>query len=87
MASLIRDNGLVSRNNRGAFYGCRDTAKNLVGVALVGHATIVEARTDDAVAAFAQLLPTAIAPASFAENARRSIVSGSTLPLRVKLRA
>ena len=55
MASLIRDNGLVSRNNRGAFYGCRDTAKNLVGVALIGHATIVEARTDDAVAAFAQL--------------------------------
>jgi len=55
VASLIRDNGLVSRNNRGAFYGCRDTAKNLVGVALIGHATIVEARTDDAVAAFAQL--------------------------------
>lgn len=55
MASLIRDNGLVSRNNRGAFYSCRDTAKNLVGVALIGHATIVEARTDDAVAAFAQL--------------------------------
>ena len=55
MATLIRDNGLVSPNNRGAFYGCRDRAKNLLGVALIGHATIVEARTDSAVAAFAQL--------------------------------
>ena len=55
MATLIRDNGLVSRNNRGAFYACRDSAKNLVGVALIGNATIVEARTDAAVAAFAQL--------------------------------
>ncbi len=55
MATLIRDNGFVSPNNRGAFYACRDRAKNLLGVALIGHATIVEARTDDAVAAFAQL--------------------------------
>jgi predicted GNAT family acetyltransferase len=55
LATLIRDNGLVSPNNRGAFYGCRDRAKNLLGVALIGHATIVEARTDVAVAAFAQL--------------------------------
>jgi len=55
MATLIRDNGLVSPNNRGAFYGCRDAANNLLGVALIGHATIVEARTDTAVAAFAQL--------------------------------
>jgi predicted GNAT family acetyltransferase len=55
MATLVRDNGLVSPNNRGAFYGYRDRAKNLLGVALIGHATIVEARTDSAVAAFAQL--------------------------------
>ena len=55
MATLIRDNGFVSPNNRGAFYGCRDRAKNLLGVALIGHATIVEARTHAAVAAFAQL--------------------------------
>jgi hypothetical protein len=48
MAMLIRDNGLVSRHNRGAFYSYRDRAQNLVGVALIGHATIVEARTDDA---------------------------------------
>src|SRR5262245_63346417 len=55
MATLIRDNGLVSPHNRGAFYACRDQAKNLLGVALIGHATIVEARTDSAVAAFTQL--------------------------------
>lgn len=55
MGTLIRDNGFVSPLNRGAFYGCRDRAKNLLGVALIGHATIVEARTDAAVAAFAQL--------------------------------
>lgn len=55
MATLIRDNGLVSTNNRGAFYGYRDRANNLLGVALIGHATIVEARTDTAIAAFAQL--------------------------------
>jgi len=55
MSTLIRDNGLASAHNRGAFYGCRDRAKNLLGVALIGHATIIEARTDAAVAAFAQL--------------------------------
>jgi predicted GNAT family acetyltransferase len=55
MATLVRDNGLVHSNNRGVFYGYRNSAKNLVGVALIGHATIVEARTDAAVAAFAQL--------------------------------
>ena len=54
LATLIRDNGLVSPHNRGAFYGCRDRAKNLLGVALIGHATIVEATTETAVAAFAQ---------------------------------
>jgi hypothetical protein len=54
MATLISDNGLVSPYNRGAFYSCRDRAKNLLGVALIGHATIVEATTETVVAAFAQ---------------------------------
>jgi len=74
MASLIRDNGLVSRNNRGAFYGCRDTAKNLVGVALIGHATIVEAHTDDAVAAFAQLAGSSHCP-SLIRGERKTVDS------------
>ncbi len=55
MASLIRDNGLVSPHNRGSFYACRDRYGRLEGVALVGHATLIEARTDNSVAAFARL--------------------------------
>lgn len=55
VASLMRDNGAVSPNNRGIFYVCRNRSKKIEGIALIGHATIVEARTDHAVAAFAQL--------------------------------
>jgi predicted GNAT family acetyltransferase len=54
MASLIRDNGVVSPLNRGTFYGCRDENQILVGVALIGHATLVEARCDAALEAFAR---------------------------------
>jgi predicted GNAT family acetyltransferase len=53
LASLIRDHGLVSPNNRGAFVGSRNHSGQLDGVALIGHATIVEARTDEALTAFA----------------------------------
>jgi len=45
MAGFIRDNGLRSEHNRGTFYGCRNSEGRLEGVALVGHATLVEART------------------------------------------
>lgn len=55
MSSLIRDNGLVSPHNRGSFYACRDRYGLLEGVALVGHATIIEARTENSLARFAQL--------------------------------
>ena len=55
MSGLVRDNGIVSDLNRGTFYGCRDSDGRLEGVALVGHATLVEARTDAALAAFARL--------------------------------
>src|SRR5687767_9183770 len=55
MSGLIRDNGVASDLNRGKFYGCRDAAGQLEGIALVGHATLVEARTDRAVSAFARL--------------------------------
>ena len=53
MAGLIRDNGLVSEHNRGTFYGCRNSEGRLEGVALVGHHTLVEARTRRALAEFA----------------------------------
>ena len=49
MMGLIRDNGLVSELNRGTFYGCRNSEGRLEGVALVGHATLVEARTRGAI--------------------------------------
>lgn len=55
MAGLIRDNGVVSPLNRGVFYACRNHDGRLEGVALIGHATQVEARSEAARAAFARL--------------------------------
>jgi predicted GNAT family acetyltransferase len=55
MAGLIRDNGVVSPLNRGVFYACRSLDGRLEGVALIGHATLVEARSEAACAAFARL--------------------------------
>jgi uncharacterized protein len=55
MMSLIRDNGIVSSFNRGTFYGCRDLNGQLEGVALVGHATLMETVSDRALAALAQV--------------------------------
>src|SRR3954451_1302193 len=45
MAGLIRDNGIVSEDNRGSFWGCRNSEGRLEGVALIGHATLIEARS------------------------------------------
>jgi ribosomal protein S18 acetylase RimI-like enzyme len=55
MTSMIRDNGIVSVFNRGTFYGCRDLHGKLEGVALVGHATLMETVSDRALAALAQV--------------------------------
>jgi predicted GNAT family acetyltransferase len=55
MMSLIRDNGLLSPGNRGSFYACRNQDGVLEGVALLGHAILVEARTANALSAFARL--------------------------------
>jgi predicted GNAT family acetyltransferase len=55
MRGLIRDNGLESTFNRGAFYAVRSASGALEGVALIGHATFVEPRTEGALAAFAAL--------------------------------
>jgi len=54
LLSLLRDNGLVSPHNRGTFYACRDERGRLEGVALIGHATLFEARTPRALRAFAR---------------------------------
>ena len=53
LVGLIRDNGLVSPLNRGTFYGCRNRRGQLEGVALIGHATLMEIRTDRALEALA----------------------------------
>ena len=55
MAGYILDHGVVSSQNRGIFYGCRGADGKLKGVALVGHATLIETQSDDALKAFAQL--------------------------------
>src|SRR3954469_17489091 len=58
MAGHIHDNGLESHFNRGSFYACRNGEGELEGVALLGHATLVEARSEAALAAFAHLAQT-----------------------------
>lgn len=55
MMSLIFDNGVVSPFNRGSFHGCRNLQGQLEGVALVGHATLMETVSDRALAALAQV--------------------------------
>ena len=55
MSSMIRDNGIESPLNRGHFYASRDAEGNLVGVSLIGHATIFETRSESALAAFAKV--------------------------------
>ncbi len=52
MTGFIRDNGLISPHNRGTFYGCRNSEDRLEGVALIGHATLIEARTSAAMREF-----------------------------------
>ncbi len=53
MTSFINDNGIDSTLNRGQFYGYRNADGTLEGVALIGHTTLVEARSSDALKAFA----------------------------------
>jgi predicted GNAT family acetyltransferase len=55
MVSMIQDNGLLSPLNRGTFYACRNKAGQLEGVALIGHATLLETRTEAALQVFAEL--------------------------------
>jgi ribosomal protein S18 acetylase RimI-like enzyme len=48
LSGLIRDNGLRSDFNRGDFFGCRNEHGELEGVALIGHATLFETRSERA---------------------------------------
>jgi GNAT superfamily N-acetyltransferase len=55
MSGLISDNGVESPLNRGAFYAARNQRGELQGVALIGHAMLIEARSEEVLAAFAGL--------------------------------
>lgn len=55
LSGFILDNGVVSLLNRGSFYGYRNSSGRLEGVALIGHATLFEIRSGEALAAFASL--------------------------------
>src|SRR6185369_16102106 len=55
MTGLIHDNGVISPQNRGSFYGSRNHYGQLEGVALIGHATMIEAHTEEALVAFARV--------------------------------
>ncbi|HEY6232859.1 MAG TPA: GNAT family N-acetyltransferase [Pyrinomonadaceae bacterium] len=54
LAGLVRDNGLESELNRGTFYGYRNLLGELEGVALIGHATLLETISNEALRAFAK---------------------------------
>jgi ribosomal protein S18 acetylase RimI-like enzyme len=54
MAGLIHDNGVMSELNRGTFHGYRNDEGEFEGVALIGHATLFEARTPRALKALAR---------------------------------
>lgn len=53
MTSFIQDNGLENELNRGKYFGYRNANGKLEGVALIGHTTLVEGRSEEAMMAFA----------------------------------
>lgn len=55
MSGFIRDNGVVSSQNRGRFYGCRNAEGALEGVALIGYGITFDARTEAVTERFARL--------------------------------
>lgn len=53
MTSFINDNGIESSLNRGKFYSYKNAQGTFEGVALIGHTTLVEACTEEALKALA----------------------------------
>ncbi|MEP6850191.1 MAG: GNAT family N-acetyltransferase [Acidobacteriota bacterium] len=62
MTSFVLDNGIESELNRGKFYGYRSEDGQLEGVALIGHSTLVEARSSEALKALAFAARTSTTP-------------------------
>ncbi len=53
MSSFIADNGVESELNRGRFFAYRNAADQIEGIALIGHSTLVEARSEQSLKALA----------------------------------
>src|SRR6266404_3460898 len=73
MTGWIKDNGLVSQLNRGTFYGSRNQRGELDGVALIGHITLFESKSESALAEFAELIRAC--PSAFAVMGQQQKVS------------
>ena len=90
MAGHIRDNGLDNPLNRGTFHAARDGEGRLEGGALIGHATLVETRSEAALAVCARLARTSGAGAHLMMGEQEKIerfwryyASAGQLPRRV----
>ncbi len=55
MTGLIQERGLINDPQQGTYFGCRDEAGALEGVALIGHFTLFETLSDRALQAFASV--------------------------------
>ena len=73
MTGWINDNGLVSKLNRGTFYGSRNHRGELDGVALIGHTTLFETNSESALVRFADLANAC--PSAFAVMGQQQKVS------------
>lgn len=62
MTSFINDNGIESELNRGKFFGYRNAKGKLEGIALIGHSTLVEARSRESLTALAAKARTSETP-------------------------
>jgi GNAT superfamily N-acetyltransferase len=55
LGGLIQQNGIDSPRNQGHFYSYREASGKIEGIALIGRAVILEARSTDALISFAML--------------------------------
>jgi GNAT superfamily N-acetyltransferase len=62
LLGMIDDNGMISPYNRGDFYAYRGDDGRLEGVALMGYNTVIDARSEEAIAVFAELARRVVDP-------------------------
>lgn len=62
MHGFLGDNGFSVKLNRGGFHGYRNSAGDLEGLALIGHSTLFDVRSDAAMDAFAKLARRSVTP-------------------------